>query len=536
MARPILRAGVCVAGFLIAGGVFLPAAHGQTTSASGAKGRAKAQSYAFLVAVQDYDGDEFRPLEYTRRDIEDFRRVLVESGFPADNIVLLHDRQKYRFLPLADNIRKELELLLRRIEKGDTLVVALSGHGVQLRAKEKGKHGTPYFCPADARLKDRKNLIGLEELYRRIKACPGGHKLLLVDACRNDPLIEGRGLPDTDLETLTGQRLPLPEATAALFSCSSGERSFERKDLGHGVFFYHVIQGWQGAAADADGRVTLEGLAAYTKRETIKYLQKVGRATQRPYLRTSLEGEWVLRQDFGLPQFTRGLAALGRQDFDEALRDFSRAIGLNPLYAEAYCRRAEAHLGKKEYLPAVADCSHALSLRENYPAAYLIRASAYSGKKRYNNAIADYDKVIELDPKNAIAHCGRGWVYQVKKKYAKAIADYNKAIDLDPTYVWAYNNRAVWHHENKQYRKAIADCTTAIKLNPNLALPWNNRGRAYLRLKKYRKAISNCNKAIKIEPTLSYPYYNRSRAYRALGNKAQAEADMKTQIRLSKRK
>jgi tetratricopeptide (TPR) repeat protein len=182
-----------------------------------------------------------------------------------------------------------------------------------------------------------------------------------------------------NLETLGGQKLAVPKGTAALFSCSAGERSFEQDELKHGVFFYHVIKGWQGAAADREGRVTLLGLAAYATRETKKYVQTKRRSLQRPYLRTGLKDEWVLRADFGLPEFTRGLAALGRKDFDGAIRDLSRAVQANPLYVEAYGKRAEAHLGKKDYLPAVAACNYALRLRENSPALYLTRGRAYLG-------------------------------------------------------------------------------------------------------------------------------------------------------------
>jgi uncharacterized caspase-like protein len=44
-----------------------------------------------------------------------------------------------------------------------------------------------------------------------------------------------------------------------LLSCSPGEFSFEHKSFGsgHGVFFYHVIEGLNGAAHDADGRSPL---------------------------------------------------------------------------------------------------------------------------------------------------------------------------------------------------------------------------------------------------------------------------------------
>ena len=60
-------------------------------------------------------------------------------------------------------IRKEFDRLLARVDEGDTLVVALSGHGVQFKAEKKGDKESPYFCPVNARLKQRENLIGLDE-------------------------------------------------------------------------------------------------------------------------------------------------------------------------------------------------------------------------------------------------------------------------------------------------------------------------------------------------------------------------------------
>ena len=83
-------------------------------------------------------------------------------------------------------------------------------------------------------------------------------KLLLVDACRNDPQ-EGRNI-DLDTRAPAGAR-----ASAALFSCKCGERAFETPKLGkgHGVFFYHVLQGLKGKAKNRKGEVTWSGLADY---------------------------------------------------------------------------------------------------------------------------------------------------------------------------------------------------------------------------------------------------------------------------------
>ena len=69
------------------------------------------------------------------------------------------------FLPVAENVRKELDLLLAEIGKDDHLLIALAGHGVQFQGEK-----DVFFCPADARLKDKNRLISLEEIFGKLRA------------------------------------------------------------------------------------------------------------------------------------------------------------------------------------------------------------------------------------------------------------------------------------------------------------------------------------------------------------------------------
>ena len=60
------------------------------------------------------------------------------------------------------------------------------------------------FCPADADLKDRETLISLNQVYKDLEKCPAAVKLLLVDACRNDPLSNlGKSRRVVELETVS---------------------------------------------------------------------------------------------------------------------------------------------------------------------------------------------------------------------------------------------------------------------------------------------------------------------------------------------
>jgi hypothetical protein len=213
-------------------------------------------------------------------------------------VVTLHDDTKQlsnlRYAPTAEHIERELGLLLDGMERSDTLIVAFAGHGVQFQGENKN-----YFCPSDADLddKERKRLIPLSDLYDRLDKCQAARKLLLVDACRNDPQSQlSRSRSSVELESITRPQAELvPKGIVALFSCSAGQQSFEYPELKHGVFFYHVLEAWKGGADDGDQELTLDELVAFTRKRTQTFARLNLAASQTPELKGSFSGgSWVL--------------------------------------------------------------------------------------------------------------------------------------------------------------------------------------------------------------------------------------------------
>jgi C-terminal peptidase prc len=248
---------------LAAAGGPVPPAHAQDRPAAPPAG----EKYALLVGVRVYDKNELRSLQFTDADMEDLAAVLKEQGYRPENVVVMtqrHGAEDSRFLPDAARIRKELRGLLRGRGPTDTVLVALSGHGVQFRGEAEN-----FFCPADAKLSQPETLVSLAEVYRDLQASRAGFKFLLVDACRNDPQSDrSKSKDEVALESVTRpqQKAP-PGGVAALFSCSAGEKSWEDPTLRHGVFFHFVIDGLKGAAdEDRDGKVDLDELVHYARK------------------------------------------------------------------------------------------------------------------------------------------------------------------------------------------------------------------------------------------------------------------------------
>ena len=156
-------------------------------------------------------------------------------------------------------------------------------------------------------------------------------------------------------------------------------------------------------------------------------------------------------------------------------------------------------------------------------------------KGRYDEAIAEYTKAIEINPNYSTAYTNRGNVYfNHLMEYDLAIADYSKAIELDPNNALAYENRSGVYYTNKQYDLAIADDSKVIMLNPD-SDAYQNRGVVYYASKQYGLAIDDFSMALKLKPTdEGFVYFCRAQAYRDMGLSAQAIADYKKFIELSK--
>ena len=242
---------------------------------------------AVVVGVNDYQHERLPSLKYAEADAVGLDEVLRAAGY--DVTLLVSSVKDAGRTPTKANIDDSVAAVLKACRKGDTVVLAFAGHGLQFDGQPDA-----FFCPADARpLKDQTDsLVSLQAIYAQMKGSFAGMKVLLVDACRNDPEVT-RGVRSG----LTADAAPKPpQGVAALFSCKAGERAYEHDSLKHGVFFHHVLDGLRGKAKDGDGEVTFAALAGYVSKKVAKQVPTlVGEgAMQSPTLKAEYSTEPVL--------------------------------------------------------------------------------------------------------------------------------------------------------------------------------------------------------------------------------------------------
>lgn len=230
------------------------------------------QKYALLIGVNRYanlkDISRDSNLKYAERDVLETAKVLEKGGFKKDNIkaMCVENVQSIPLLPVAANIRKRLQDLVKDKKPEDTVLVMYSGYEMMFPGKS-----DYYVCPTDALAKDTKTMISLKEITEALASCKAGTKLVIVDSCRS---------------VKDALKLPAPPAgVAVLFACSHGELAYELDESKHGLLTQYLLPGLGGAAdANKDGKVTVGELAPWVRKQVSDHARTKLKVQQNPEL------------------------------------------------------------------------------------------------------------------------------------------------------------------------------------------------------------------------------------------------------------
>src|SRR5207244_13286348 len=119
-----------------------------------------------------------------------------------------------------------------------------------------------------------------------------------------------------------------------------------------------------------------------------------------------------------------------------AVAAYTRAIEIDPKFAQAFNNRGVAYLTQKNYAAAEADFTRSLEL-EPSDAAYNNRGSIYLSQQKIEEAISDFTAAIKTKG-SPEGYANRGTAYQQTHRNALALADYEVAIKLNPKFGRAY--------------------------------------------------------------------------------------------------
>ncbi len=228
----------------------------------------KAKRWALVIGVDQYRDDQISSLKGAANDAKTLAEALTRyAGFPADQVILLATDQPDERQPTRVNILRRLSNLVTLVPKDGLLLVSFAGHGME-------RSGQAFLIPTDAQLGDdisflEETAISVTRMKDRIRAVGVGQVLMLLDACRNDPVGRANTTNPLTEAFVNGFNFDVRNrevtAFATLYATAVGQRAYEYSEKRQGYFTWAVVQAMSGAAANDKGEVTLSALLKYVQ-------------------------------------------------------------------------------------------------------------------------------------------------------------------------------------------------------------------------------------------------------------------------------
>jgi tetratricopeptide (TPR) repeat protein len=165
-----------------------------------------------------------------------------------------------------------------------------------------------------------------------------------------------------------------------------------------------------------------------------------------------------------------GKAHMARQEYDEAVADFTEATRLDPVHAPAYAARAEAWARKHYRERELADIAQAIKLEPKNTSYRVTKAQSHSAQGRHDEAIAEFNVALGLEPENPALWVARGNEWRRDLKLELAIADYTHAIELNSNYTLAYISRGQTWRQRRDFGRAIQEFAEAARKEPTSSI------------------------------------------------------------------
>lgn len=211
--------------------------------------------FAVIVGIENYP--DMPAATYAERDAAAYRRFVVAMGVPERNIMALSGARATK-----TGLEKALEAWLpNNVNEKSKVYFFYSGHGAP-----DIKTGDAYLVPADG---DPQYLAQtgypLKRLYAKLGELKAKSVLVALDSCFSGTggrSVLAKGTRPLVSKVDTGGA----PAKVTVLSASAGDQASGADDeAGYGLFTYNLLQGLNGAAKDAAGRITAESLYSYLK-------------------------------------------------------------------------------------------------------------------------------------------------------------------------------------------------------------------------------------------------------------------------------
>jgi Flp pilus assembly protein TadD len=232
---------------------------------------------------------------------------------------------------------------------------------------------------------------------------------------------------------------------------------------------------------------------------------------------------------------SRGIELADRGWLDEAIREFKKAIDLDPKSAHAHDNLATVYAEKKFYREALAEYLTALRLEPDSATAHY-NLACFLSSHAADMAVGEYQEAIALDPEYPDAHLNLGLAHADGGNVEEAVKELNRAIELDPQDAFPKHELAALMMDSGDYRAAITQLKEVVRMDPSSFEAHMDLGICYAQKGFYAEAERAYDKARALNADDLLLNYNRAALYALWDRPGEALEMLKKSLTLDRPK
>ena len=190
----------------------------------------------------------------------------------------------------------------------------------------------------------------------------------------------------------------------------------------------------------------------------------------------------------------------------EAIAMLNQAVARDPSYVLSYANRGLAFYKAKRYEEALRDYDKAVSMNLNKAELFNNRGILHGETGNTLNALKDFTAAVKIDPQFALAHSNLG-------SASAALAN-------------DYMNRGEEENAVREFKNAIHNFSNALKFDSSMVKAFKGRAAAYSMVGMHKEAADDCSRIISISPSSSDAFLDRAICHYNLGKYHEAWQDI----------
>lgn len=196
----------------------------------------------------------------------------------------------------------------------------------------------------------------------------------------------------------------------------------------------------------------------------------------------------------------RGIELADRGWLDEAVKEFSKAIELDPDSAHAHDNLATVLADKGLLREALREYLVAIALEPQSPTTHYNLAS-FLATHAHDLAISEYKETLALEWDYPDGHLNLGLTYAERGQFQEALASYQEALKLDPRDMIAKHEMATVLMDMGRPKDAIPMLREVVKAEPDNLDAWVDLGNCYATKGIYSESEKALHKALELDAT-----------------------------------